>query len=357
MILYHSFTHSISPSSHTKRSRREAGASDAGLAFSLVLLAGFWGALVSASGVVGVLFCDIARLLSVIYFCYRIAHLLEKSNTPGDVDKAGAVYDAALDAREWRTTAKGKHFELETETGEITKGNIGQEENHFGPAFPAFKGKPREAIEHLLKEKSGHVPGAFRKEGLGDIDLPYGKGGKDGYGLAHIIERRNEQNQDGEAFARNLPSLIQEGKVEYRKEFPGRAYVVHEKSAAVIRLDWDGQERKWMVTAYPLEKKISGAQDGCRTCVLTFDDRQSFPLPYAGVRPAKPQEAKKKGASGGHGKFSQDTCLRKPGLVFSRPGLGAETAFLENVKPISQDVKLECMAQKIESDPGMEGQA
>lgn len=269
-----------------------------------------------------------------------------------DVDKAGAVYDGALDAEKWCTTSKGKHFQVETETGEILKGNIGQGDDHFGPAYSGFKGKPHEAIEHLLKEKNGHVPGAFHKEGLGDIDLPYGKGGKDGFGLAHIIERRNEQNQDGEAFVRNLPSLIQEGKVEYRKEFPGRAYVVHEKRAAVIRLDWDGQERKWMVTAYPLEKKISGAQDGCRTCVLTFDDRQSFPLPYAGVQPAKQQEEKKKVASGGHGKFSQDTCLRKPGLVFSRPDLGAETAFTKKVNLISRDVKLGAGAAS-----GMEGQA
>lgn len=43
-----------------------------------------------------------------------------------DVDKAGAVYDAALDARRWCTTEKGKHFELDTESGEITKGLVGQ---------------------------------------------------------------------------------------------------------------------------------------------------------------------------------------------------------------------------------------
>lgn len=262
---------------------------------------------------------------------------MEEGGELDDVDKAGAVYDAALDAEKWCTTENGKHFELDTETGQITKGNIGQENEHFGPAYPAFKGKPHEAIEHLLKEKSGHVPGAFHKDGLGDIDLPYGKGGKDGYGLAHIIERRNEQNQDGEVFARNLPSLIQEGKVEYRKRFPRRAYVVHEKREAVIRLDWDGKERKWMITAYPLEKKISGAQDGCRTCVLTFDDRQSFPLPYAGVHPAKPPKKRKRVASGGHGKFSQDTRLRKPGLVFSRPGLGAEVP-AEKIVPLSRSV-------------------
>ena len=47
-----------------------------------------------------------------------------------DVDKAGAVYDAALeltdDAEIWRTSKGGKHFQVDTETGAIVKGNVGQ---------------------------------------------------------------------------------------------------------------------------------------------------------------------------------------------------------------------------------------
>lgn len=209
--------------------------------------------------------------------------LVEEGRAGPDV----VVADAALDAERWCTAKNGKRFQLDTETGEITKGNIGQQNDHFGPAYPAFKGKPHEAIEHLLKEKSGHVPGAFHKDGLGDIDLPYGKGGKDGYGLAHIIERREKSGLDGTQFVRELPKLVEEGRVEHRTSAPGRAYIVHEKMEAAIRLDWDDKARNWMVTAYPLKNKISGAQDGCRTCVLTFDDRQSFPLPYAGVRRSK----------------------------------------------------------------------
>lgn len=51
-----------------------------------------------------------------------------------DVDKAGAVYDGALwgeDAGEWRTAKNGKRYQIDTETGEITKGNLGQKN---GPA-------------------------------------------------------------------------------------------------------------------------------------------------------------------------------------------------------------------------------
>lgn len=41
-----------------------------------------------------------------------------------DVDKAGAVYDAAWDEDVWRTAENGKRYQIDTETGEIKKGNV-----------------------------------------------------------------------------------------------------------------------------------------------------------------------------------------------------------------------------------------
>ena len=238
--------------------------------------------------------------------------LVEEGRAGPDV----VVADAALqgqDAEEWRTAKNGKKYQIDTETGEVTRGNIGQKDDHFGPAFPAFKGKPREAIEHLLKEKKGHVPGAFHKEGFGDIDLPYGKGGKKGFGLAHIIERRNEDGKDGLEFVKKLPEIIREGRGEEREGFPGRKYIVHDKSEVVVRLEWDGASKNWILTAYP-RKEETPAKDG--RSILVFDDNQKFVF----------SRATKKEASGEHGKFSQGTCLHEPGLVFSRPGKGAETS-------------------------------
>lgn len=43
-----------------------------------------------------------------------------------DVDKAGTVYDGAPDSEVWRTAENGKRFKIDTETGEIVKGNVGQ---------------------------------------------------------------------------------------------------------------------------------------------------------------------------------------------------------------------------------------
>lgn len=51
-----------------------------------------------------------------------------------DVDKAGAVYDGAMDAEEWRTAKNGKRFQVDTETGEVVKGNVGQKQGGNVPS-------------------------------------------------------------------------------------------------------------------------------------------------------------------------------------------------------------------------------
>ena len=153
-----------------------------------------------------------------------------------------------------------------------------QTSDPFGPAYTEFSGRPAEAIDYLLQTKGGHVPAAFHKEGLGDIDLPWGKAGKGGYGLAHIIERRNTQGMDGEDFVRRLPSLIANGKAETREGFPGRVYVVsHEGNAeAVISLSYLGADRIWLLTGYEYRKKPSGQQSDDRP-VTAFGNEQHIP--------------------------------------------------------------------------------
>lgn len=85
------------------------------------------------------------------------------------------VADGALcgkDAEEWRTAKNGKKYQIDTESGEVIKGNLGQRNDPFGPSFSAFKGKPKEAIEHLLKEKKGHVPARFTRKAWATLICP-----------------------------------------------------------------------------------------------------------------------------------------------------------------------------------------
>ncbi|MGL2763056.1 DUF3519 domain-containing protein, partial [Helicobacter pylori] len=63
----------------------------------------------------------------------------------------------------------------------------------FGTNYPEFALKPKEALEKLLQEKNGQVAGAAFREDLGGIDFVWGKDGKDGYGLARILEKREKQ--------------------------------------------------------------------------------------------------------------------------------------------------------------------
>lgn len=116
--------------------------------------------------------------------------------------------------------------------------------------FAEFRGKPEGAIEKLLQEKSGYVSGAVYKEGIGDIDFIYGEPGKNGYGLAHIIERRNQQGINGEEFVREIPKIINQGVVYDILGVNDRKYILSSDKETIIRLDLDGEKRNWLLTAY-----------------------------------------------------------------------------------------------------------
>lgn len=124
------------------------------------------------------------------------------------------------------------------------------EDVFFGPAFKEYSGKPEQALEHLLKVKKGHVPAAIYKEGIGHIDFVYGEGGAYGYGLAHIIEQRDKEGIDGMAFVRSIPALVQKGELNRKNERFGRIYVETQKTQVVIRLDYDKEDRKWLLTSF-----------------------------------------------------------------------------------------------------------
>lgn len=134
----------------------------------------------------------------------------------------------------------------------------------FGKAYNEYSGKPKEAIEYLLKEKNGYVPNAIYKEGIGNIDIIWGEAGtgKGGYGLAHIIRRRNEEGNNGEEFVKQLPDIIEHGKIYskiaqidnegryIRKNEEDRVYIGTRDKEIVIRLTWNDETHNWLLTGY-----------------------------------------------------------------------------------------------------------
>lgn len=145
-----------------------------------------------------------------------------------------------------RVNPKDFTSRFSTDISEFAKKDI--QKANFGKNYVQFKNKPNEAIEHLLSVKNGEVAGAIHKPGVGDIDFVYGKTGADGYGLAHIAEKHPE-------IIRSIPEIIQKGSVINQAR--DRLFIQDSNLKAVIRLDWNGKDKKWLVTAFESEKNLA----------------------------------------------------------------------------------------------------
>ncbi|EPZ94854.1 DUF3519 domain-containing protein, partial [Helicobacter pylori] len=138
----------------------------------------------------------------------------------------------------------------------------------FGTNYPEFALKPKEALEKLLQEKNGQVAGAAFRDDLGGIDFVWGKDGKDGYGLAHILERREDQalskglnQREAKEYALNVvkstPEIIEKGvKVDNN----GRMAIEYKHMRVGLNDKWDNQklENKWVISSYEIYNSESG---------------------------------------------------------------------------------------------------
>ena len=137
--------------------------------------------------------------------------------------------------------------------------NVAPEVGPFGPIFNGFESNPEGAIAKLMQEKRGEVPAAFTHSELGSIAFIYGD---ESMGLRHIEAKRGIQ------WVRRIPDILRNGRLERDPKLP-RAYLVQDgdpAGVAVIRLDWDGAQKTWLVTAHPDDKgKWGGADKTSRT--------------------------------------------------------------------------------------------
>ncbi len=131
----------------------------------------------------------------------------------------------------------------------------------WGIAYRKQSGKPAEAIDKLLQEKQGFVPKAFNKEGIGDVDLVWGKQNYQtgqGYGLEHIIDGRNRKNKiDGEKFVRGLSETFENGIVTPDKLHINNSNIEDLNTKIAIPNNWNGKPRNWVLTAHPQNKSAS----------------------------------------------------------------------------------------------------
>jgi len=109
----------------------------------------------------------------------------------------------------------------------------------FGPIYVGITGQA--AVSFLMLIKHGEVTRAFYHETLGTIDLVYGMGGINGFGLAHVKEKHPD-------ILHSITDIIQQGAVI--QKFDDRAYLETTDGRAIIRLDWDKNKKSWLVTAF-----------------------------------------------------------------------------------------------------------
>ncbi|HVW86456.1 MAG TPA: hypothetical protein VHB50_17340 [Bryobacteraceae bacterium] len=116
-----------------------------------------------------------------------------------------------------------------------------------GPIAEHLQGTGPDAVEWLLQQRTGEVPGAIVHPEIGPIDVVWGKAGdpqkgfKGGYGLAHIEAKHPE-------IVDRLPEIIQEASV---RSANGQHVILETADhKADVRLNWLGAPKKWLLTAY-----------------------------------------------------------------------------------------------------------
>ena len=134
-----------------------------------------------------------------------------------------------------------------------------QEAGAFGPIFRQFRHDARGAIEHLRKQQTGEAIAALHHPDVGDIDLVWGKEGtaareyEDGMGLAKIIKKHSEVLDDLQGFV---------GGLSVQKRSKNRVVLSDGSGKALVRLDWDGESKHWLLTAYDDSRKAPVTGEG-----------------------------------------------------------------------------------------------
>jgi hypothetical protein len=129
--------------------------------------------------------------------------------------------------------------------GEIEKINGITPIKEFGENYAEFYHNGKGAVQKLLAEEQGQVAGAFYRDDLGDITLPWGEAGtgrSDGWGLAKI-KRFHPEVMD------RLDEIIRDGK--FYLDEKGRPNIKLGDEIVGLKDNWLGKETPyWIVSSY-----------------------------------------------------------------------------------------------------------
>ena len=171
---------------------------------------------------------------------------VEAGKTPAVGTKSESGVDGEVKSEEAKEEAKSEE-KTEEALQPIGKGV-------FGNIYDQFKGKVKEAFDFLMKHKSGDLLGVFHRDGFGDIDLVWGDNGG---GLAHIVQRHVEEQNDFnsvEEVRDVIDDVIKNGKIV--RENADKVNIDYNGYRVSIRKNVrDGQgniveNKNWVVTAF-----------------------------------------------------------------------------------------------------------
>ena len=135
------------------------------------------------------------------------------------------------------------------------------------PAITKNIARGRSAVDEVLRT-GGSVQGAMVREDVGDITFDHGKPGtpekryRDGYGVSHIIERRNLEGRDGQRYVREvIPEVIARGRLRkiYGPPDGRRVDIVFRGHQATLSLYRFANRESWLLTGFEQE---GGGPDG-----------------------------------------------------------------------------------------------
>ncbi|MGL2824969.1 DUF3519 domain-containing protein, partial [Helicobacter pylori] len=143
-----------------------------------------------------------------------------------------------------------------------------------------------EALEKLLQEKNGQVAGAAFRDDLGGIDLVWGTPktkDSNGYGLAHIIEKREKQykklgltkeqaEERTNELLKEIPNILQKGTKE--EDRPGYAVITLNNSKVILSKFKGDNELKnhYMITSFEVDEKVLRELDTIATLSNDYRD-------------------------------------------------------------------------------------
>lgn len=127
-------------------------------------------------------------------------------------------------------------------------GEASEMPEEWGKEYTGVKGKA--AIDLLLKEKQGFVKDAFTRDDIGGISLVWGD---ENMGLAHIIKRRKEKNQDLEKVLNSLEKVVSNGKLSFNQS-TNRFEISTDKIKAIVSPSYRNEKIQFLLTAFEEEK-------------------------------------------------------------------------------------------------------